>query len=63
MLTTFDNPYDPFEQFASCFLFDVEKDYDSYAYLGGFNNYHTQLLERKGVIGSVYAKQMYVNNV
>jgi hypothetical protein len=35
MLTTFDNPYDLFEQFTSCFLFDVKKGYDSSAYLGG----------------------------
>lgn len=27
MLTTFDNPFDPFEQFVSWFLFDVEKGY------------------------------------
>ena len=33
MLTTFDNPYDPFEQFDQWFLFDVEKGYNSSAYL------------------------------
>ena len=33
MLTTFDNPFDPFEQFTSWFMFDVEKGYNSCAYL------------------------------
>ena len=33
-LTTFDNPYDPFEQFDSWFLFDEEKGYHSCSYLG-----------------------------
>lgn len=27
-LTTFDNPYNPFEQFSDWFLFDVEKGYN-----------------------------------
>lgn len=29
MLTTFDNPYDPFTQFQQWFLFDAEKGYNS----------------------------------
>lgn len=33
MLTTFDNPYDPFTQFSKWFLFDTEKGYNSSAYL------------------------------
>ena len=32
-LTTFDNPFDPFEQFTSWFLFDVEKGYNTCSYL------------------------------
>ena len=33
MLTTTDNPYNPFEQFESWFLFDTEKGYNSCSYL------------------------------
>lgn len=33
-LTTFDNPYDPFEQFTQWFLFDEGKGYHSTSYLG-----------------------------
>ena len=32
-LTTNDNPFDPFEQFTSWFLFDVEKGYNTCALL------------------------------
>lgn len=32
-LTTFDNPYDPFEQFDSWYMFDLDKGYNSCAYL------------------------------
>ena len=33
MLTTNDNPFNPFNQFDSWFMFDVEKGYNSCAYL------------------------------
>lgn len=33
MLTTFDNPFDPFERFTDWFMFDVEKGYNTCSYL------------------------------
>ena len=33
MLTTFDNPFDPFEDFTSWFLYDVEKGYNTCSYI------------------------------
>lgn len=32
-LTTTDNPFDPFEQFTSWYMFDVEKGYNTCSYL------------------------------
>ena len=32
-LTTFDNPFDPFERFSDWFLFDVGKGYNTCSYL------------------------------
>lgn len=32
-LTTFDNPFDPFEQFSDWFRYDVDQGYYSCAYL------------------------------
>lgn len=47
MLTTIDNPFDPFEQFDSWFLFDVEKGYNSCAYLGRIARTSDQLSEEE----------------
>ena len=44
-LTTFDNPFDPFEQFSSWFLFDVEKGYNTCSYLGRIAKTSDQLSE------------------
>lgn len=46
-LTTFDNPYNPFEQFPSWFLFDVEKGYNSCSYLGRIARTSDQLSEEE----------------
>ena len=32
-ITTYDNPFDPFDDFDSWFLFDVQKGYNTCAYL------------------------------
>lgn len=46
-LTTFDNPYNPFEQFSSWFLFDVEKGYNTCSYLGRIARTSDQLSEEE----------------
>ena len=33
MLTTFDNPFDPFDDFVHWFMFDIQKGYNTCAYL------------------------------
>lgn len=45
MLTTIDNPYNPFKQFDSWFLFDVEKGYNTCAYLDRIARTSDQLSE------------------
>lgn len=47
MLTTFDNPYDPFEQFDSWFLFDVEKGYNCCSYLARFVQIEDDLTQQE----------------
>lgn len=46
-LTTFDNPFNPFDNFASWFLFDEEKGYHTSSYLGRIARISDQLSEEQ----------------
>lgn len=46
-LTTIDNPYDPFEQFDSWFMFDTDKGYNSCAYLDRIARTSDQLSDQE----------------
>ena len=47
MLTTFDNPYNPFDEFTSWLMFDEEKGYHSCAYLGRIAKTSEQLSDEE----------------
>ena len=46
-LTTFDNPFDPFEQFTSWFLFDVEKGYYTCNEIGRLINLSDDMTQKE----------------
>ena len=46
-ITTFDNPYDPFDQFTLWFLFDVEKGYNTCSYLGRIANLYENMTQKE----------------
>lgn len=47
MLTTLDNPFNPFEDFVSWFLFDIEKGYNSCSYVARIANLPDNLSEKE----------------
>ena len=46
-LTTFDNPFDPFEQFTSWLLYDKEKGYNTSEYLARIVNISSDMSEKE----------------
>lgn len=46
-ITTIDNPYDPFDQFDSWYMFDMDKGYNSCAYLDRIARTSDQLSEEE----------------
>ena len=47
MLTTIDNPFNPFDDYTSWFLFDVEKGYNSSSYLDRIAKYEDNMTEEE----------------
>ena len=50
MLTTIDNPYDPFNQFDSWYMFDLDKGYGSCSYLARIAKTSDQLTDEENAI-------------
>ena len=46
-LTTFDNPYNPFEQFTEWFLFDVEKGYNTCSYVARIAQFSDDMTQKE----------------
>lgn len=47
MLTTFDNPFNPFEDFEQWLLFDQSKGYNTCSYLGRIAQFSSDMTEKE----------------
>ena len=47
MLTTIDNPFNPFDDFTSWFMYDVEKGYNTCSYLARIAKTSEQFTEKE----------------
>ena len=46
-ITTFDNPYDPADNFSSWLMFDIEKGYNTCAYLDRISKITEDMTEKE----------------
>ena len=46
-LTTFDNPYNPFDQFTEWYLFDVEKGYNTCSHMARLANLTDDMTQKE----------------
>ena len=46
-ITTFDNPYDPFDQFVDWFLFDVEKHYNTCSLMARLSHLSDDMIQKE----------------
>lgn len=47
MLTTHDNPYNPFDEFIPWFLFDIEKGYNTCGILARYANFSDDMSDKE----------------
>lgn len=47
MLTTLDNPFDPFDDFTSWYMFDCEKDYNTSSRLARIANIDSEMTQKE----------------
>ena len=61
MLTTFDNPFDPFEDFDNWFQFDIEKGYNSCGKLARFAEINESMTEKEYLMETERAIDRVIN--
>lgn len=62
MLTTFDNPFNPFEQFEEWFLFDVKKGYNTCSKLARIANLSEDLSDEEVKVETERAIDRIIQN-
>ena len=62
MLTTFDNPYNPFKDFTLWWLYDIEKGYNTCGYLDRVANFSDDMSSDEEAIENERAIDQIIEN-